>query len=92
LATQLKLVAGHAQLRRHRKHPRGPKKAVSQMSRYRAVCLHRATTRITARKGWYTEISTPHDTATSQQHRNVARASKRCDKGSPQIGGNPVIS
>jgi DDE family transposase len=47
LATQLKQIAGHAQLRRYRKHPRGPKKPIRKR---RGTAPHVSTARLIARR------------------------------------------
>jgi len=47
LASQLKQIAGHAQLRRYRKHPRGPKKPSLKR---RGTAPHVSTARLIARR------------------------------------------
>jgi IS4 transposase len=47
LASQLKQIAGHAQLRRYRKHPRGPKKPSPKR---RGTAPHVSTARLIARR------------------------------------------
>jgi hypothetical protein len=47
LASQLKHIAGHAQLRRYRKHPRGPKKSPPKR---RGTATHVSTARLIAQR------------------------------------------